>query len=266
MRPWLARLSFAAFVLAALTGAIAAVGTRFDVWSPTFGLFHLFPWCICLGLMAFVLGVVWALWAMAANRGEAARYGTIGLVGATFLIAVPLYDAAMGWTSPAIRDISTDVNTPPQFIALQARRQAYARSRPITPADYDGPKLARGPNGKTATAAALQKKYYSDIRTRADLTSPEKLFDRAVKTAHRMGWDVIAVVPEQGRIEATSTSLWFGLSDDIAIRVKGAGVGARLDIRSKSRDDLSAGPFGASDMGRNAAHVRAFLKTLSDTY
>lgn len=267
MRPWLAKLSFVAVVLAALVGAVAAFGTRLALWSPAFGLFVLFPWSLCFGLGAFALGAIWAIWAMAANRGESARYGATGLIGAAVFLAVPVYDLAKTLASPAIRDISTDVNTPPQFIALKARRlEAASPTRSITPAEYEGQERTHDSNGKTETTAALQKKYYSEIRTRADLTSPEKLFDRAVKTAYRLGWDVIAIVPDQGRIEATDTSFWFGLTDDIAIRVKAAGVGARLDIRSKSRDDLSAGPFGPSDMGRNAAHVQAFLKTLSDTY
>jgi hypothetical protein len=204
---------------------------------------------------------------MIANRGEAARYGVIGALGAIALLAMPLYDISLAMTSPQIHDLSTDIEHPPQFVALLPLRQADARDgKRITPAGYDGAQIARGPDGETQSTAALQKKYYPDIHPRADLTSPEKFFDRAVKTAYRMGWHVVAVVPQEGRIEATDTSLWFGLTDDISIRVKPAGQGVRLDIRCKSRDEMAGTPFGPTDMGANAARIRSYLKTLSDTY
>jgi hypothetical protein len=77
-----------------------------------------------------------------------------------------------------------------------------------------------------------------------------------------MGWHVIAVAPKDGRIEATDTGLLFGLTDDIVIRVKAAGMGARLDARSKSREPI----WKDSDIGTNAAHIRSYLKALSNTY
>jgi hypothetical protein len=259
MRPWLAKISFAAFVVALLVGATAAFGTRLGLWDYRFGLFVLFPWSVYAGLLGFVIGLVWALWAMIANRGDAARYGVFGLLGSALLIAMPLYDFAMAQMSPAIHDISTDVEYPPAFVALvPLRTQQSGDPRQINPPGYDGAALAKGADGETETTAALQKKYYPELRQRADLTPPAKLFDRAVRAAHRMGWDVIAVVPKEGSIEATDTSFWFGMTDDIVIRVKPAGIGARLDVRSKSR-------FGQSDMGENAARIRSFMKTLSDT-
>jgi hypothetical protein len=258
VRPWLAKISFAAFVVALLVGATAAFGTRAGFWDYRFGLFVLFPWCVYAGLLGFVLGLVWALWAMIANRGDAARYGVIGLAGSGLLIAMPLYDYAMAQMLPAIHDISTDVEYPPAFVALVPLRMKSAPgSGQINPPAYDGAELAKGPDGETAATAALQKKYYPELRQRADLTPPAKLFDRAVKAARRMGWDVVAVVPKQGRIEATDTSFWFGMTDDIVIRVKPAGIGARLDVRSKSR-------FGQSDMGENAARIRSFMRTLAN--
>ena len=256
--PWLAKISFAALVVAALVGAIAAFGTRTGFWDYHFGLFVLFPWCVYAGLLGFGCGLVWALWAIVVNRGDAARYGVTGLLGSALLIAMPLYRYASAQSLPAIHDISTDVEHPPAFVALLALRDKSAGHVPVNPPEYDGPKPAKGPDGKTAATAALQKKYYPEIRQRADLTSPGQLFERAVKAADRMGWDVVAIAPKEGRIEATDTSFWFGLTDDIVIRVRPAGVGARLDIRSKSR-------LGQNDLGRNAASIRSFMKTLSNT-
>jgi uncharacterized protein (DUF1499 family) len=59
-------------------------------------------------------------------------------------------------------------------------------------------------------------------------------------------------VPQEGRIEATDTTFWFGFKDDVVIRVRPTADGSRVDIRSKSR-------VGRSDVGANAARIEAFL-------
>jgi len=255
--PWLAKISFACLLLAVLAGAGAGVGTRLGAWDYTVGIFAVFPWCVGFALLGFLVGFVWACWALIANRGIAARFGIIGVLGSLAILVVPLADVYAALTCPRIHDISTDTDHAPVFVALRAER----RSAP-TPAEYDGPNQAQGPDGKTAATAALQRKYYPDIYSKADLTAPDKMFDRAVKTAYHMGWRVVAVVPKEGRIEATTTGLLFGLTEDIVIRVKPAGMGTRLDIRSKSREPI----WRDSDIGTNAAHIRSFMKTLANTY
>jgi uncharacterized protein (DUF1499 family) len=71
-----------------------------------------------------------------------------------------------------------------------------------------------------------------------------------------MGWNIVAFDQKTGRIEATDTTLWFGFTDDIVVRVQSAGaIGAKVDIRSKSR-------VGTSDYGRNAERVREYLRSL----
>jgi hypothetical protein len=151
---------------------------------------------------------------------------------------------------PPIHDITTDTEHPPPLVSLLTRRDGSTN-----PPGYDGPNKIMF-DGKVSTVSALQHKYYPAIHSAALLMSPEKLFKRAVTASYGMGWDVIAIVPDEGRIEATDTTWFFGFTDDIVIRVKPAGMGARLDIRSKAR-------VGNDDEGRNAAHVQAFLKRLA---
>ena len=83
-----------------------------------------------------------------------------------------------------------------------------------------------------------------------------ELFKRGLATVYDMGWNVVAIAPDEGRIEATDTTFFFGFTDDIVIRVKPAGFGAKLDIRSESR-------VGESDGGRNARRISAFRKQLN---
>jgi hypothetical protein len=73
--------------------------------------------------------------------------------------------------------------------------------------------------------------------------------------AQELGWEIVAVDPAAGRVEATATTLWFGFKDDIVVRVRRADGGAQVDVRSVSR-------LGGGDLGANAARVRAFLERL----
>ena len=247
-----ARLAFAAFFASLVVGLVASFGTRLEFWDWRFGLLTLFPWCVYLGIAAFAFGLVWALGAFFSNSGDGARYGAIGLAGAIALIAVPLYDLAQSANQPPIHDISTDNEHAPEFVALLNQRPGAENSP-----DYDGARKMAF-KGKSESVSALQHTYYEDIRADEVLTSPEKLFKRAVTAAYAMGWNIVAVAPDEGRLEATDTSFFFGFTDDIVIRVKPAGMGARLDIRSESR-------VGQGDWGRNAARVRAYMKRLATT-
>jgi hypothetical protein len=245
--PVLAKITFAAFIVSLAVGLVASFGTRLGFWGAGFGLGTLFPWCIYAGFFAFALGLVWMLSAMIANDSSGARYGLIGLIGAVLVLATPVYDYTSNLGLPPIHDISSDTERAPVFVALLTRRDNATNSP-----DYDGPKKLSF-MGKVSTVSALQHKYYGEIHSISLLMSPEKLFKRAVTGAYGMGWNVIAVVPDEGRIEATDTTFFFGFTDDIVIRVKPAGMGAKLDIRSKAR-------IGDDDEGRNAARVKAYIK------
>ena len=248
----LAKISFAGFVLALAAGLIAGLGTRLGLWPFTTGLKMLVR-------AARVRRVRISVGADLGGDGagqEHRRGRALGpdradrLGGGADPADVRLYVAK---TSPPIHDISTDIEHPPQFEALLPLRKG-AMNGP----DYDGPKKMKMDDGKSYTTSYLQRKYYGDIHTIAILTPPEKLFNRALEAAKDMGWNIVAVAPDEGRIEATDTSLFFGFTDDIVIRVKPSGMGAKLDIRSKSR-------VGVSDVGKNAARIRAYVKTLAGT-
>ena len=85
--------------------------------------------------------------------------------------------------------------------------------------------------------------------------APEQVFERVVAVARGLGWTIVAAVPEEGRVEATDETFWFGFTDDIVIRIRSDPQGSRIDIRSTSR-------VGVSDLGVNAARVQAFIDKL----
>jgi hypothetical protein len=249
-----ARLSFVLLLVSAGAGLVAGLGTRFNLWNYNFGIGTIFPWCLYTGLGALAAGLIWIVSALASHSGVGARYALVGVAGSIAVLWVPLHDLYLTnieRSIPPIHDISTDTEHPPTFVVLRNQRTGATNSP-----DYDGAERVKF-EGRTYTIATLQKLYYGEIKSDPQIMTPAKLFHRAVDAAHAMGWNIAAVAPDAGggRIEATDQTLLFGLTDDIVIRVRPAGIGARLDIRSESR-------VGICDFGRNAARILAYIDKL----
>jgi uncharacterized protein (DUF1499 family) len=161
------------------------------------------------------------------------------------LIGLAAAWAPAGWlldarAAPRINDISTDTAEPPAMVVTQQMRRGAPN-----PAAYPG-------NG----AAAQQRAAYPDIQPILLALTPAEAFRRVDEVAMSMGWDIVARAPADGRIEAIDTSEWFGMTDDIVVRIRPEGTsGTRIDIRSKSR-------IGESDFGENARRIRTFRDKL----
>ena len=112
------------------------------------------------------------------------------------------------------------------------------------PPEYDGEEVA-----------ILQLGAYDEIETMRFPEPPSELFPAALEVAESMGWEMVAVVPGEGRIEATDTTFWYGFKDDVVIRVAPEGTGTLVDLRSKSR-------VGRSDLGVNAARIHTYIHGL----
>jgi len=188
---------------------------------------------------AIVLGVLASL---SAPRGS----GKPGVLSALFGVGLGLAAAyvPLSWrlaaqTLPPINDVSTDTQDPPRLVALLAMR-----SDATTEPNYGGDRVAR-----------LQKAGYPDIGPVMLSAAAAEALARAEQAARALGWNIVAVEPKDGRIEAVAVTPWFGFRDDIVIRVKTTPQGSRVDIRSKSR-------HGLSDLGVNAERIRAFVARL----
>jgi hypothetical protein len=252
-QPLLAKISFGTFVAGALVALTACTGMRLGMWTVDTGLKVLVPG-LAIGLTGLIFGAAWVWRALAMNNSMSWRFGTIGLIGSAILIGIPANYIWHVYTLPPIHDVSTDIGDAPQFVALLA-----ARDGAPNPPSYDG-RVVVTYGGEKLTTALAQKNTWQDIKPLERLagTTPQhefvgKYFWRALNVVNGLGWKVVAFDLKSGRIEATSTTLWFGAVSDIVIRVKPAGkIGVRIDIRAKSRT-------GISDAGRNAGLVRDFL-------
>jgi len=194
-----------------------------------------------LGQLAALFGVVALLLALARTPRRHVGRALLAIVLGVVAFVPPMLFKHKAGSVPAIHDITTDTTNPPAFQALLA-----ARADAPNPAEYGG-----------AEVAAKQHAAYPDIQPLQFDAPPAKVFPAALETARAMGWDIAAQVPDEGRIEATATTFWFGFKDDVVIRLQPAAGGTRVDVRSESR-------VGGSDVGANAARIRAYSRKLRE--
>jgi uncharacterized protein (DUF1499 family) len=220
-------------VVAALLLLVAGPGTRFGVWAFGTG-FLLMRWAFFIGVGAAALAALLLL-IPKTRRGGAATLAAALLIGLA-TAWVPWNGLRTVRSLPFIHDITTDTARPPEFVAV-----VPLRADAPNPVEYAGEEVA-----------AQQREAYPDIQTLRLEMAPSQAFEHALATARRQGWEIVATVPDEGRIEATATTFWFGFKDDVVIRIEAEDSVARLDIRSKSR-------VGRSDVGANAARIRKFV-------
>jgi uncharacterized protein (DUF1499 family) len=233
----------------AVVGFVVAVGALLMVAGagPAYRLrlvgltdaFALLRWGAWMGLGAVLVGLVggWITRPGTHRRGFALTLAA-AVIGAV-AFGVPFVMLQSAKASPPIHDITTDTDNPPRFTAMIPLRQGSPNS-----AEYQGEAIAR-----------QQRTAYPDIRPATIAEPPDAAFRRALNAARDLGWQIVAAVPAQGRIEATDTTLWFGFKDDIVVRVAPTAGGSRIDVRSVSR-------LGEGDLGKNAARIRAYLRRL----
>lgn len=230
------RLRFVALgaaAIAALLLALAGPLTRLGVWDFRTG-FGMLKWAAYLGIAALVL----AFAALAVTRPRRLALGPVAaaIVLAGVAVGVPRAFRRAAQRVPPIHDITTDTADPPAFVAVLPLR-------------------AKAPNGSAYggdSVAAQQRAAYPDVVPLRVAAPPAVAFARAAAAARAMGWDIVATDPAAGRVEATATTRWFGFKDDVVVRVRPDGPGSRVDVRSASR-------VGKSDVGANAARIRAYL-------
>ncbi len=227
-----------AFV-SAVAAVLAGLGTRWGWWDFRTG-FMILRCAVWAGLAAAAISLYATFVAWRHGYRRAIVFGIHGLIIGALVFGVPSYLVNEGRKLPPIHDITTDTDDPPAFVAVLPLRKNAPN-----PAQYAGAELA-----------AQQKQGYPGLAPLVLPIPPRATFDLALDIARRSGWEIVAAVPEDNRIEATATTDWFGFKDDIVIRIKPAGTGSRVDMRSVSR-------VGRSDLGTNARRIRDFLRQLS---
>jgi len=161
-----------------------------------------------------------------------------------FLITLLISATAIYWqykarSVPPIHDITTDIQSPPEFVAME-RLRADAPNPP----EYAGEETAQ-----------QQREAYPDIQTLMVSAPEQEVIDEIVTLISSRGWKFVSINRQDGRVEATEKLAWFGFKDDVVFRVTSTNEGTRVDMRSKSR-------IGRSDVGVNADRIKQFLSDL----
>ena len=234
------RLAWFGFALASVAAALellAGPGYRLGGWGLGGGL-QMMRWAAIGAASAGALALVAAVLAgwLRTVRAFAPALGGVALGLAAAL--PPAWLWCQSRDLPRIHDVSTDTTDPPRYVAVLPLRQG-----------------ARNPVDYSAATAALQRAGYPDIGPLILDAPPPQVLQRAERVARSMGWDIVAVAPQDRRIEATATTLLFGFKDDVVVRVTPQGAASRVDVRSLSR-------IGGSDFGTNAKRIRVFLAKL----
>lgn len=238
---WARRMAF--FALAASFLAIIIVRSGMLENKPaivTFlGALAIAGMALLLSLAAFV-----SIWIEGrAGIGAAIAAMAISLL----LLGYPAYIGVRAYKLPLIYDITTDPLDPPRYEAL-----ARVRPRDANPVAYAG-----------LYAADQQRRAYPDIGPLTVNAAPQATYDAAYAVINKRKWRIVdARAPQaarrEGRIEAVARTPIMGFRDDVVVRVRADGNGARIDIRSSSR-------YGSFDFGANAARIRGLMNEIDDT-
>lgn len=224
-------MSLAAFLLVTLPGplyrsGLVELGTAFAG----------FKYAVITGFAALILLIVQMLFKRQTVTFTSAA---VAIVFSLIAILIPLRMMSTANSVPAIHDISTDIMTPPEFVAI-----APLRADAPNPAAYAGIETAR-----------KQREAYPELQTLQYSQPKSELVAAVEQAANNLGWQLVNTNASAGVIEATDSTMWFGFKDDIVVRVLDQGGERLVDIRSKSR-------MGKSDLGKNAERISLFIEEL----
>lgn len=246
---WKSKLALALIVFLPLYFAVAALGTKFGLWS----------WQTGLGTLTVGAG----LWVM----------GIVGVVCLVLLVMALIKKPRKGWILPAIgvilpliafamlgslrttagenpiHDVATDTANPPAFSAgtLAAREEFGANALN----DYQTP-LGELEQYKGSAPELAIKSHAQIINDTYATLSPLPLAGASKSDAvaavaaamDEMGLTEIRTDAEAGIVEGVAETFWFGFKDDVVARIGEN----EIDFRSTSR-------VGRSDLGANAARI-----------
>lgn len=237
---FLAPLGFWLALLAVAAAVVAGFGNRQEWWNFLLG-FTILKWVFWAVAAALLISVAACIVAWRSGALRELWWSIPGLLIAAAFIGLMLSYVYTARHVPPIHDISTDTVHPPQFVAILPLRRDAPNS-----AVYGG-----------SAIAAQQRAAYSDIVPVILPVSPKTMFDAALAQVREAGWTLVYANADQGRIEATAKTRWFGFKDDVVIRIAAVSGGSRLDMRSESR-------VGRSDLGTNARRIRTFIAKLRE--
>ncbi|XPF96248.1 DUF1499 domain-containing protein [Colwellia sp. RE-S-Sl-9] len=216
---------------------LAVIAYRLQLWGMGTS-FKIIQFTGYASIVVLVIAIVIGLFAFFTKQQRVLKSSAIVAI----LLAIPAVglsmQAAKAKSLPFLHQVSTDTVNLPQFKAILA-----LRGEGTNPLEYDSEKLA-----------PLQQKVYPELQPIVSILNTEQAFNKAIDTAIKLGWEIVAKDIKQGMIEAVDTSLLWGFKDDVAIRIQATDTGSKIDLRSISR-------IGGTDLGANAKRIKSFISS-----
>ena len=232
---------FDALIALALVLA-GVIGAHLGLAAPFMG-FQLFLFGLLFGVLALILGLIGLFRTRRPELRPAHSRAVVASYLGAVLTALLVYLALGAKGYPAINDITTNVDNPPEFVHAASFPQN--RGRTLT---YDKAKYAE-----------RQQQGYGALEPLRIPLDPDQAFKEASTLAAEMhGWRITYSDPKTRSIEGVATTQLFRFNDDFVIQVRPApnGNGSLVEMRSKSRD-------GEGDVGANYKRIQSFFSTLS---
>jgi len=244
---WAAATALALGTLLLLVAGLAGPAYRVGIAElPT--AIDLVIWGARIGIPVMVLSLVATVLAMALKRKREWPAFALAALFCGIIVFGALQQQSNIEAHPPIHDVTTDLAEPPAFAALDP---LAGDSRGVPARSEELEAMSEEQRWRTYHA-----QFYGDLLPLVLDMEPADALAEAEAVARDMGWEIAATAPEDGRIEATATTTWFGFKDDVVIRVRALeSGGSRLDVRSVSR-------IGTSDLGTNAERIRTFIDRL----
>ena len=208
-----------------------------------------------LALLAVAFGLVGLVLAVTAKprAGLAASLGAVALGALVF--AVWSQADRVSASTPPVHDVATDWSDPPTFSPkVMMARGPRANPVELAPTVPEGP--SRAVPGFLGRPVAEVNRDTCKAATPAILTTtPAEAYARAKEAVRASHMAVQTDDPAGGRLEASTARGLWGVTDDLVVRVRPEGAGARVDLRSIAR-------AGLNDGGANCARIERLRRAL----
>ncbi|HKM99954.1 MAG TPA: DUF1499 domain-containing protein [Candidatus Binataceae bacterium] len=233
-------LAFFDGMLAFALVAAGILGAHFYFAAPFFG-FQLFLFGFLLSIVGFVLGPLGILMTRSGQRRIARPRALVG-TALSAAIAIPVLVVVLSSAKyPAINDITTDFENPPEFVHAEMLVPNQGRDLKYSKEKY----------------MPAQQRGYAPLVPGNVAGDPAAVFDRVRNIAATIpDWQITYTDPATMTIEGVCVSHLFHFQDDFIIQVRSGPNGMSLvEMRSKSRD-------GVGDFGVNYNRIVMFMGKL----
>ena len=239
MKQFIAKALFYLSLLATLTFILSGYGYQWELWTLGMG-FSLLRYSAYAAIGLLVAQLL-ALFFMKKSGAKAVSMLVVGVMFTLLISGTALYWQQKAQGVPPIHDITTDMENPPEFVAMVRLREDAQN-----PPEYSGEE-----------AAEAQREAYPNVQPLMTAAPKQEVIDEIVTLIVSRNWDLVSINRQEGRVEATEKLAWFGFKDDVVLRITETDDGSRVDMRSKSR-------IGRSDIGVNADRIESFLRDLEN--